>query len=44
MWAKFQMNAVYPDRHYLPAKVRSFLDFLVGPKGFTIEPVASDVI
>ena len=32
MWAKFPMNAVYPDRHYLPAKVRSFLDFLAGPK------------
>jgi DNA-binding transcriptional LysR family regulator len=25
--------AIYPDRSYLPAKVRSFLDFLSGPNG-----------
>lgn len=27
------LYAVYPDRSYLPAKVRSFLDFLAGPEG-----------
>lgn len=27
------LHAVYPDRSYLPAKVRSFLDFLSGPDG-----------
>lgn len=27
------LHAVYPDRSYLPAKVRSFLDFLGGPNG-----------
>lgn len=28
------LSAVYPDRSYLPAKTRSFLDFLAGPDGF----------
>lgn len=28
------LYAIYPDRSYLPAKVRSFLDFLAGPDGF----------
>lgn len=28
------LSAVYPDRSYLPAKTRSFLDFLAGPQGF----------
>jgi DNA-binding transcriptional LysR family regulator len=28
------LSAVYPDRSYLPAKTRSFLDFLAGPNGF----------
>lgn len=32
-WPKVPLNAIYPDRSYLPAKVRSFLDFLAGPKG-----------
>ncbi len=27
------LHAVYPNRSYLPAKVRSFLDFLGGPDG-----------
>lgn len=28
------LAAIYPDRSYLPAKTRSFLDFLAGPDGF----------
>ncbi|MFK7874806.1 MAG: LysR family transcriptional regulator [Paracoccaceae bacterium] len=32
-WPKLQIQAIYPDRSYLPAKVRSFLDFLAGPDG-----------
>lgn len=32
-WPKLHVNAIYADRSYLPAKVRSFLDFLAGPKG-----------
>jgi DNA-binding transcriptional LysR family regulator len=28
------LSAVYPDRSYLPAKTRSFLDFLAGPESF----------
>lgn len=28
------LSAIYPDRSYLPAKTRSFLDFLAGPAGF----------
>tara|TARA_R110000751_G_scaffold8822_7_gene34085 strand:- start:2196 stop:3101 length:906 start_codon:yes stop_codon:yes gene_type:complete len=32
-WPKVPLHAIYPDRSYLPAKVRSFLDFLAGPKG-----------
>lgn len=28
------LSAIYPDRSYLPAKTRSFLDFLAGPEGF----------
>lgn len=28
------LAAIYPDRSYLPAKTRSFLDFLAGPEGF----------
>lgn len=27
------LYAIYPERSYLPAKVRSFLDFLAGPSG-----------
>jgi DNA-binding transcriptional LysR family regulator len=33
-YPKVPLHAIYPDRSYLPAKVRSFLDFLAGPKGF----------
>lgn len=32
---KVPLRAIYPDRSYLPAKVRSFLDFLAGPKGLS---------
>lgn len=32
-WPKLQIQAIYADRSYLPAKVRTFLDFLAGPKG-----------
>ncbi|MBJ7414335.1 MAG: LysR family transcriptional regulator [Niveispirillum sp.] len=28
------LSAIYRDRSYLPAKTRSFLDFLAGPDGF----------
>ena len=35
------LSAVYPDRSYLPAKTRSFLDFLIGPDGFGGYAVAS---
>ncbi|MBF9059349.1 LysR family transcriptional regulator [Rhodobacterales bacterium HKCCSP123] len=28
------LSAIYPDRSYLPAKTRSFLDFIAGPEGF----------
>ena len=28
------LSAIYSDRSYLPAKTRSFLDFLGGPEGF----------
>lgn len=28
------LSAIYPDRSYLPAKIRSFLDFFAGPEGF----------
>ncbi|MGH1414035.1 MAG: LysR family transcriptional regulator [Pelagimonas sp.] len=34
-WPKLHIHAIYADRSYLPAKVRSFLDFLAGPKGLT---------
>lgn len=34
-WPKLQMNAIYADRTYLPAKTRSFLDFLAGPNGIS---------
>jgi DNA-binding transcriptional LysR family regulator len=33
-WPKLHIQAIYPDRSYLPAKVRSFLDFLAGSDGF----------
>lgn len=32
-WPQVPLYAIYPDRSYLPAKVRSFLDFLAGPNG-----------
>lgn len=32
---KVALSAIYPDRSYLPAKTRSFLDFLAGPDGFS---------
>ncbi|MEN8831041.1 MAG: LysR family transcriptional regulator [Pacificibacter sp.] len=34
-WPKLQIQAIYADRSYLPAKVRSFLDFLAGPNGLS---------
>ncbi len=34
-WPKLQIQAIYADRSYLPSKVRSFLDFLAGPDGFS---------
>ncbi|WP_299810939.1 LysR family transcriptional regulator [uncultured Roseibium sp.] len=33
IWPRVPISAIYPDRSYLPAKVRSFLDFLTGPEG-----------
>lgn len=38
VWPKVPLCAIYPDRSYLPAKVRSFLDFLAGPKGLAQMP------
>lgn len=32
-WPKLHIHAIYSDRNYMPAKVRSFLDFLAGPQG-----------
>ncbi|MFK7764884.1 MAG: LysR family transcriptional regulator [Roseobacter sp.] len=34
-WPKLSIQAIYADRSYLPAKVRSFLDFLAGPDGLS---------
>lgn len=34
-WPTLPIQAIYPDRSYLPAKVRSFLDFLAGPEGLS---------
>lgn len=33
LWPAVTLHAVYPNRSYLPAKVRSFLDFLNGSEG-----------
>ncbi|MFK7903037.1 MAG: LysR substrate-binding domain-containing protein, partial [Nitratireductor sp.] len=33
LWPKLHIHAIYADRSYMPAKVRSFLDFLAGPEG-----------
>lgn len=33
LWPRLTLHAVYPNRSYLPAKVRTFLDFLTGPDG-----------
>lgn len=35
VWPKLPIQAIYADRSYLPAKVRSFLDFLAGPEGLS---------
>lgn len=32
-WPTLHVHAIYADRSYLPAKVRSFLDFLAGKQG-----------
>ena len=32
-WPRLQIQAIYSDRSYLPAKIRSFLDFMAGPGG-----------
>lgn len=34
-WPTLDIHAIYTDRSYLPAKVRSFLDFLAGPQGLS---------
>lgn len=34
-WPILSIQAIYADRSYLPAKVRTFLDFLAGPNGVT---------
>lgn len=36
VWPTVPLYAIYPDRSYLPAKVRCFLDFLAGPEGLGI--------
>lgn len=33
LWPAVTLHAVYPNRSYLPAKTRAFLDFLTGPHG-----------
>lgn len=33
VWPQVPLYAIYPNRSYLPAKVRSFLDFLAGSNG-----------
>lgn len=33
LWPEVTLHAVYPNRSYLPAKTRSFLDYLTGPHG-----------
>lgn len=33
IWPAVTLHAVYPNRSYVPAKLRSFLDFLSGPDG-----------
>jgi len=33
LWPAITLHAVYPNRSFLPAKVRAFLDFLSGPEG-----------
>lgn len=33
LWPAITLHAVYPNRSFLPAKVRAFLDFLSGPDG-----------
>ncbi len=33
LWPAVTLHAVYPNRSYLPAKVRCFLDFLSGSDG-----------
>lgn len=38
-WPTVPLYAIYPDRSYLPAKVRSFLDFLSGPNGLGETPL-----
>ncbi|MFK8080089.1 MAG: LysR family transcriptional regulator [Granulosicoccus sp.] len=38
-WPNVPLYAIYPDRSYLPAKVRSFLDFLAGPNGLGAAPI-----
>ncbi len=34
-WPRVQVSAIYANRSFLPTKVRSFIDFLAGPNGFT---------
>ena len=38
IYPKGPLHAIYADRSYLPAKVRSFVDFLAGPKGLGARP------
>ncbi len=33
LWPAVTLHAIYPNRSYLPAKTRCFLDFLTGPYG-----------
>lgn len=39
-WPVVPIYAIYADRSYLPAKVRSFLDFLAGPNGLAASGLA----
>lgn len=38
-WPTLPIQAIYADRSYLPAKVRTFLDFLASPKGLVTAPL-----
>ncbi|WP_137134152.1 LysR family transcriptional regulator [Rhizobium sp. FKY42] len=40
LWPAVTLHAVYPNRSYLPAKTRCFLDFLIEQEPFRNEPLS----